>query len=156
MFDFFIYILAISLQVSGALLLLIKSLSTKKEDLIIRFKGNGNIYKDNNTDEISYDKEAFKKIYENTLINRWSFGFIFCGYLIGVFGSIDNNCNKCKVIAFTFILLFTIMLTRIIKVGIEKYSEKKCFVIRKENLDEAKVEADIEIISNKEIGELFE
>lgn len=43
MFDFFIYILAISLQVSGALLLLIKSLSTKKEDLIIRFKGNGNI-----------------------------------------------------------------------------------------------------------------
>ena len=56
MFDFFIYILAISLQVSGALLLLIKSLSTKKEDLIIRFKGNGNIYKDNNTNNKVEDR----------------------------------------------------------------------------------------------------
>lgn len=153
---FFIYILAISLQVSGALLLLIKSLSTKKEDLIIRFKGNGNIYKDNNTDEISYDKEAFKKIYENTLINRWSFGFIFCGYLIGVFGSIDNNWNKCKVIAFASILLLTIMFTLITKFYIERYAKKHCFEIRKEDFAEAKIEADMQSIPNNEIDDLFE
>ena len=129
MFDFFIYILAISLQVSGALLLLIKSISIKRKDLIIRFKGNGIIFKDNNIDEISYDKEAFQKLFENTLINRWSFGFIFSGYLIGVFGSIDNNWNKCKVIAFASILLLTIMFTLITKFYIERYAKKHCFEI---------------------------
>ncbi|MCR5189639.1 MAG: hypothetical protein K6C97_11960 [Treponema sp.] len=156
MFNYFIYILAISLQVSVALLLLIKSLSTKKENLLIRFKGSGNIYKDNNTNEISYDKEAFKKVYENTLINRWSFGFIFSGYLIGVFGSVENNCNKCKVIAFASILLLTIMFTVITKFYIEKYAKKHCFEITKEDFAEAKIEADMQSIPNNEIDDLFE
>ena len=150
-----LYIIAISLQVSGALLLLIKYLSTKKENLIIRFKGNGIIIKNNNTNEITFDKEAFRKLYENTLINRWAFGYIFFGYLIGVFGSIDNNCNKEKVIAFVAILLLTIMLTIIIKSGIEKYSKKQCFEVEKETFDAAKVEVDIENIPTKEIDDLF-
>lgn len=156
MIYFVIYILAISLQVSGALLLLIKSISTKRKDLIIRFKGNGIIFKDNNTNEISYDKEAFQKLYENTLINRWSFGFIFSGYLIGVFGSVVNNCNKCKVIAFASILLLTIMFTVITKFYIEKYAKKHCFEITKEDIVEAKIEADMQNIPNNEIDDLFE
>lgn len=156
MFDFFIYILAISLQVSGALLLLIKSISIKRKDLIIQFKGNGIIFKDNNTHVISYDKEAFQKLFENTLINRWSFGFIFSGYLIGVFGSIDNNWNKCKVIAFASILLLTIMFTLITKFYIERYAKKHCFEITKEDFAKAKIEADMQSIPNNEIDDLFE
>lgn len=62
---------------------------------------------------------------------------------------------KCKVIAFASILLLTIMLTRITKVGIEKYAKNHCFEITKEDIAEAKIEADMQNIPNNEIDDLF-
>ena len=81
-----VYIGAISLQVTGALLLLLFSVSTKRVDVIRKFGDGGIITYDEETKELNYKEEAFKEAYRTSYLNKISFFYIGVGYLLGVFG----------------------------------------------------------------------
>lgn len=104
-----VYIGAISLQVTGALLLLLFSVSTKRVDVIRKFGDGGIITYDEETKELNYKEEAFKEAYRTSYLNKISFFYIGVGYLLGVFGEIGNS-NKWitagVIFTFSIILLF--------------------------------------------------
>ena len=60
-----IYVISISLQVAGVLLLVCYATSAKRENVIRRFFGKGIITNDSKTNEIVYDEEAFFQEYKN-------------------------------------------------------------------------------------------
>ena len=57
----FFYILAISFQISGAVMLLLYSASTKRDDVIKRFMERKNVSQDEKTKSIEYDENAYKE-----------------------------------------------------------------------------------------------
>lgn len=104
------YIASISLQVSGALMLLFFSISTKRESIIRSFARSHLIVKDNNTGNISYKHEVFVNEYRLAYYSKISFGFIALGYFLGIFGNI-GTANKCSVAFYVFV---SIVILRII------------------------------------------
>ena len=76
------YIFSISLQIAGALLLLIYSISTKRESVIRRFVGKGLLARQG--ERLDYDEKAYKEEFCRAYLNKFSFGFIAFGYLLGV------------------------------------------------------------------------
>lgn len=146
-----IYILSISLQVAGALMLMINSLSTKRSKVIQRFAGHTLIYRDNNTNEITYDEEVFKNTYKDAYLSKFAFFYIALGYFIGIFATINE---ELKVILAVGVLILTsvfIALAYIIAGLIIKYNKKINCKISNKELDELGIEPDIENISNDEI-----
>ena len=149
------YIISISLQLAGALLLMIFVLSTKREKVIQRFAGNGIIARDNNTNEILYNEKAFKDSFKNAYLNKCSFAFIALGYFMGVFGAINYN----KALVGILIVLCTGLImgaTYLIVNQIVSHSKVINKKITNEELSLAGVEPDIEDIPNDEIAKLFE
>ena len=150
-----IYIISISLQLAGALLLMIFVLSTKREKVIQRFAGNGIIARDNNTNEILYNEKAFKDSFKNAYLNKCSFAFIALGYFMGVFGAINYNTALVGIL----IVLCTGLImgaTYLIVNQIVSHSKVINKKITNEELSLAGVEPDIEDIPNDEIAKLFE
>ena len=83
------YIGAIALQVAGALLLLVFAVSTKRETIVRGFASNKLVLENGNTEEISYNKEAFKQYYRNAYLSKCAFFYIVAGYFFGVFANIE-------------------------------------------------------------------
>ena len=71
-----IYILSISFQVAGALLLMVNALSTRRDRVIHRFASHSLIYRDNNTGELEYDKEALKGAFKEAYLSKFAFAEI--------------------------------------------------------------------------------
>ena len=150
-----IYILSISLQLAGALLLMIFALSTKREKIIQQFAGKGLIYRDNNTDKLSYNETVFREAYRNAYLNKCAFAFIGLGYLSGIFGDIGLN-NKF-LIAF-FIIICTAILMGTTYIIVECFTKHCKIVNQKITSDELLaigIEPDLENISDDKIQELF-
>ena len=93
MLGYIVYIISISLQVAGALLLIAYSISTKRDDVIKKFSGKGFIHRDNNTNEISYNEKAFFQEYKMAYIDKLSFIYILFGYLLGLLWLIGDLLN---------------------------------------------------------------
>ena len=93
MYSFIIYIIAISLQISGAVQLSLSFVSTKRDNVIRNFIGKGIISRDNNTKTVYYDKKAYKQVFKSAYLNKFSFIYIFLGYLLGIWGTIEKNQN---------------------------------------------------------------
>lgn len=102
-----IYILSLSFQVAGALLLLFFAKSTKRENVVRNFVGNGIIKIDNNTMELDYDTNAFKENYRVAYLNKFAFLYIAIGYILGVFGCIEW---KSKIVVAILIIFGTIII----------------------------------------------
>jgi len=87
----FFYILAISLQISGAVMLLWYSASTKRDDVIKRFMKRKIVSKDKDTNSIEYDKKTYKEEYKVACLNKISFGYIAVGYIINIWGDCSSD-----------------------------------------------------------------
>ena len=85
------------MQVSGALIITIFTLSTKREKVIAKFINKNLINQDGNTKELEYNKKEFVNTFKNIYLNRFSFCYIALGYMIGVFGKIKND-NKYDIV----------------------------------------------------------
>ncbi|MBD5151789.1 MAG: hypothetical protein HDT16_04665 [Oscillibacter sp.] len=105
-----IYIIAISLQLSGALLLLWKAVSTKRNNLIKSFAKSKVITYDSNTGEIIYNKDAFIETCENAFLNKAAFLYISIGYFLGIWGEIGPDNNKI----ITAVIIFSISALEIV------------------------------------------
>ncbi len=151
-----VYIGAISLQVTGALLLLLFSVSTKRVAVIRKFGGRGIITYDEDTKELNYKEAAFKEAYRTSYLNKISFFYIGVGYLLGVFGEIENS-NKWVIagVIFTFsiILLFlTWWVTDMIISKSNVINQK----ISLEEMKEAGITPDMTSASTEDIDKMFE
>lgn len=151
MLAFILYIIAISLQVSGALQLILSFVSTKRDNVIRHFAGKGLISRDNNTKKIEYDKTAFQEEYKAAYLNQFSFFCIAAGYLLGVYGNLGNNS---KTLAFVLIILVTAFFLLISRKSVSLYvriSKKVNTEITNEDLERLHIEPDAEPISVVEI-----
>lgn len=149
-----IYVISISLQVAGSLLLMMNSLSTNRKKVIQRFAGKGIISRDNNTKMIDYNKIAFKEIYKDAYLTKISFAFIAFGYFLSVFGSAED-INKMYLAVYIAIITIAIMLIAYWVVNlILKHSKKVNKDINNDELETIGIEPDFQNISNKEINKL--
>lgn len=155
MLAFILYIIAISLQVSGALQLLLSFVSTKRDNVIRHFAGKGLISRDNNTKKIEYDKTAFREEYKTAYLNKFSFFYIAAGYLLGVYGNLEKNS---KTLAFVLIILVTTLILLISNTLISLYvktSKKTNTEITNEDLERLHINPDAENISDDEIDRMI-
>lgn len=153
--DVVIYVIAISFQLSGALLLAFYSISAKRKNVIKRFAGKCLITRDNNTNEITYDREALKITFRDAWLNKIAFTLIALGYLFGVFGEIGE---KSKILISISIVMGTVLMMAIshfIVACIIKYSSKVNQELTNDELYKLGIDPDIENISDKEIYDIY-
>ena len=144
-----LYVFSISLQVAGALLLVLFSISTNRKDVIKRFIGKRFVVQSGK--EIDYNHEEFINEYRNSYLNKLAFIYISIGYLIGIFA--DTN-EQYLYLIFIFIILLTgfIML---LSVGvITKYVKCKKTInskITSEELLKYNLEPNLQTITKEDI-----
>ena len=151
----FIYVLSIAFQLSGALLLLLFSISVNRKNVIKRFYGNGIIKKDNNSNTLIYSKDAFKETFKITYISKISFGCIALGYILGVFAE-NNNQNKLEILLWIIICTISIMLISYYAAKFMVFYNKSATTsITSEELEECGISPDVESIPDDKIENLF-
>lgn len=155
-----IYVIAISLQISGALLLTVFLISTKRDKVIERFAGKGIITKDNNLNKLNYNREKFRDSFKEAYLNKLAFVFIVIGYILGIFGKVDNAEKVMVPIEFIVTILVCIstfifmgLAYSIVKIIVEN-SKKVNKEITPEELEKLGIKSDIENISNESIDNL--
>lgn len=119
------YILSVSFQVAGALILLKKSL---KEKVLDKAKG---IYISESGDTLMCEKnkivlykDRIQEIAMDIYIDRVAFLYLTIGYSISIFGKYDTDTSKCEIVIFEIIVSIIL-----IAVGtkISKFITKKLF-----------------------------
>jgi hypothetical protein len=86
------YLLSLSLQVSGALILIIFCWgNTERRVLNTIYSANANVHREDD-DTVIISREKLVRAYENVLQNRTAFILIAIGYLISLFGSNEGIC----------------------------------------------------------------
>lgn len=101
------YIMAVSLQVAGALLLTLKFWGNTEKKVFSMY------YQNTNNDpviesKITLKKDELQKCAVKIYMNRVTFIYIVLGYIVGVFGEITLNCRGC--IAFSIIATTAVLL----------------------------------------------
>lgn len=151
--DNIIYILSISFQIAGALLLLVYSTSAKRESIIRRFVGKGLLTRQG--DKVEYNQDAYEKEYFLTYSNKLSFGYIAFGYLVNVFGNIEN---ACKGIVFISILLCTVLIMVVSIKGLSFFVKhfKEKDKITNDDLKTFDIKPDMDLMTSENVDQLFE
>lgn len=93
-----IYILSISLQVAGAICLIMNYWGNVKEKVILTYYAGGEIPKAQDNDMVLLKKERLQSCAKDIYMNRFSFIYIIIGYGIGLFGNITDNSNRLYVL----------------------------------------------------------
>lgn len=153
--ELLLYILAISFQLAGALLILFFSTSTKRDDIIRRFIVKGFIIKQGDT--IDYDKSALLEEYKSAYLSRLAFLYISVGYILGIWGEISNYSNKF--IVFLLIIISTAVIMAISYFGISKFVKKRKKVnvdITISELEKQNIHPTLEYATNSDMDQLFE
>lgn len=154
MCEYIAYIMAISMQFTGSILLLIYFVSTDRKSVIKRFTGIGVIERCG--EKISYNEEAFFNEFKSAYLNKAAFFCIVLGYILGVFGEVGERSRIYTVIT---VILISIMLILIVKYGIEffvKHNQTTTQRITSKELDELGVQSHLNIASNDEFDEFLE
>lgn len=152
-----IYIVAASLQVSGAILLLVYNFSVKRESIIKTFANDkGYILRDGI--RIDYDKDRLKEVFKIAYINKISFIYIIIGYVLGVFGEIGENTYKLIIVLgiIVFALIWTFIGIMIAEQKLKSKENKSptFFDITNKDLDELSVKDALEITTEEEINNM--
>lgn len=104
-----IYIIAISLQVSGAICLIINYWGNVKQKVILTYYGGGEMAKAQDNGMVKLKKERLQSCAENIYMNRFSFICIAFGYDFGIFGEISNNNDKLNVLIAIILLCIVLV-----------------------------------------------
>ena len=110
------YVFSLGFQMAGAMILIIKYLSNAKETFYREyFYGNVAIeqYADA-TDEVELKKDKLRDCALRIYDNRVSFGYIFLGYVLSIFGDAENVCKVCILMAVVFCMLILISIEKIV------------------------------------------
>ena len=148
-----IYIVSVGCQLAGALVLLIESSSAKRKNVVKRFIGKGIVFRDNNTNEIYYDKHSFYLEYKKTLLNKMAFGLLSVGYVMGVWGESVTLNESAIALAVGATSVLLMIICHLFTSAIAKAKSKR--EITNEELIDLKIEPHIENISNDDIDALL-
>ena len=144
------YITAISFQVSGALMLILYAISTKRKNVIRSFARSHMITRNGDTKELSYDHDAFVDNYRTAYFSKLSVCFIALGYLFGIFGDIGSSNRGYIALAIVVSTIFLILVSSVcVKWLLTKDSVQKR--ICNEELEAVGAEPDMESINSKVI-----
>lgn len=152
-----LYCLAISLQLSGALLIISNSYKNlDRDNLIKNFLKNSFTIKtqeensETKKDVLIYNHEAFLDFIQLQYKNFISFIYIFVGYILGVLGEIYN-----KILGIIIIIGCTLAIIYITSKCI-KTKIKKIKKIDIEEIEKLNIDPNMETVTEEEIDSLFE
>lgn len=103
-----IYIAAISLQVSGAICLIMNYWGNVTEKVILTYYTGGGLPKSQDDNTVKLKKERLQSCAQAIYMNRFAFICIIFGYGLGVFGEITEKSSKLYVL-FAIILMCAIL-----------------------------------------------
>ena len=152
----FIFILAISLQVTGSCLLLLHLLSLKRKDVIYRFMGRSLVVSNeekNNTEDLDIVNKEFIDFYKSSYLNVFVFVYLFLGYLCNFYSEYKLNNFKWW---FLFIFLILVILLAFIAYSISKKLADNRELITHDELRKLGIKPHIETTPRKDIEKLFE
>lgn len=89
-----IYIIAISLQLAGAVILIINYCRNTHNQIIDRYFPGSNLVERDNKDNIVLEKERVQEVVREIFMNRCAFFYIGAGYIVGIYGEAGKT-NKC-------------------------------------------------------------
>lgn len=151
-----LYILSITLQVTGSILLMIYLLSTNRKEIIKKFANSNSVIKeDGNTGTIDYNHDEFKDEFKNAYLNKEAFCCIAIGTLMSIFAE-KGNVNEWVVCFFIIILVIGIIIlsVKIVNKIIDE-SDKVNQEITKSELDELGITPEFSSISNDKIDRIM-
>lgn len=148
----YIYILSISLQVSGALLLMLFSLSTRRKQVVKRFISKNLVIRDSN-EKLTYDVKELKNTFRIAYLNKFSFGFIAMGYLLGIYGDLNNANLLCVTIWVILGSLLLMAIAYILTSLILKFSKIAQRTLTEMELKQYDLEPNISMITPAEFEE---
>lgn len=96
------YIIAISFQLAGAILLLIRFWGNG-ETTLLKLYYNGGEEIANIKGTVTLEKKKLRECAREIYMNRFSFLYIITGYVVGVFGDLTLPCKGC--VAFTIMIV---------------------------------------------------
>ena len=148
-----LYIISISFQIAGALLLLSYSTFPKRETVIKRFIGKGLLTREG--DIVKYNHDAYKNEYFPVYLNKLSFGYIAGGYLLNIFGNIENACKWlvfiCVLFSSALIMLVSIKGSSFL-VKLLKANDR----ITNDDLKKFNIKPDVEYMTSEETIQIWE
>ena len=102
----FLALLSTALQLSGAILLMVKFWGKRKAEILQQyFNSSESICRDDGEDVVLH-KEKLQKIFKEIYLTRFSFFYIVCGYLLSVFDlSISKCCAVLAILSVSSILI---------------------------------------------------
>lgn len=102
-----LYVISISCQLSGALLLLLNSLTKLTKQIPSLYFASGQWIEVDKDNKPKYDIEKVREILTNILLNRASFFNLVIGYTVTAFTSIVSNTFETLIgiICLTFIII---------------------------------------------------
>ena len=102
------YIISISFQVAGALILLVNSLKKGKKQIYASYFANAPKHVFGKDGMVTLEKEKLQEHARKLYIDRVAFVYLILGYLLAVFGDIGSN--KKFVTALSVIVCSTLLL----------------------------------------------
>ncbi len=150
----FMYILTLSFQISGSLVLLLHFVSAKRNDVIYGFIGKGFITYNESERKLGYSHEDFANYYRAIWLNKFAFLYILIAYILNFF--ISNKSVDIKWYYF-FILIFLTVSLLVVAYLISKLIANKDYLkeITIEELKELGINPHIETATNKDIDGMF-
>ena len=150
-----LYILSISLQMSGAILG-ISSISTKRESILRDFFKSKFTSLDGNTKEISYNEETYMDKWKSTYDNKFSFINLATGYILSPLAQLDESVSRYLVLLLIILVTITIIFFEKIVLKILLKAEIVNKKITYSEIQQYNLVVDMESISNEIIDKDFD
>lgn len=113
-----IYVVALALQLSAGILLLIGSTSTRKKNIIKKYCELHLVIRTNKEGGLR-NYEEFIQVAKSAWINKFAFAYLAIGYLISIWGELPDN----KISAFVWVILISVIFIVIANIVSNKLSK---------------------------------
>lgn len=147
-----IYICSVSLQITGALILIIKCLSTKKKNVVKRFFVNSFSSYSPDSNTLDYTHELFEDEYEKAYYNKISFVSLLIGYILQPFSNVGD---LSKVSITLLILTLTLILLSIFIFVCKLLCKKGHSKVTIQELQEIGIDVNMSEVSEKQIDDII-
>ena len=117
-----LYVLAVSLQLSGALLLILRYWLQSVKDQVTESREKESRVEDSLL-ILGQTQPSVSELTENIWLNRFAFVCLFLGYLLGVWGEIMSSS---KTLIFIWILCATLVITFVLFFGSRIIARRYC------------------------------
>lgn len=122
-----IYIIAISLQLAGAVILIINYCRNTHNQIIDRYFPGSNLVERDNKDNIVLEKERVQEVVREIFMNRCAFFYIGAGYIVGIYGEAGKT-NKCII---SILVIIGSFLLNSVFTSVSTYSTNTTFYKKK-------------------------